>query len=489
MSLFIFRRDLRVTDNTGLLVCIDRVMSGSSHGPIYLVFIFTKQQIGKENFYRSSNAIQFMINSLEFLSSRVKVNFYYGTEPVSILDEILEANEIKTLTVNRDYTPYSIKRDRSIEKWCKLKGIEFYSLHDAMLSGDHLEIVAKSSGKVYNMFTHFKNRVITGDLIRRPRSMQREAFVLFKELASSPSKVSLDSIRKKFRHNPHLIVKGTRLEAVEILKGLTAFDNYDSTRDYPFNPTTGLSAHNKFGTISPREVYYHIIDKLGSDSSLAIQMIWRDFYYYHLYHNIGNLENSFSDKRWDTRFKWNLGLEDFSIFSRDPSRFTKKEQQIALYKAWCEGRTGVPIVDAGMRQLNKTGYMHNRCRMIVAMFLTKNLMFHWKWGEAYFASQLTDYDPALNNGNWQWSSGTGVDPLRFGIPRIFNAWSQGEKSDPNAEYIKKWIPELGEIDPSDIHNWESSHQKYETVDYPKPIVSHDDSRRQFLEEFERVFKN
>ena len=151
--------------------------------------------------------------------------------------------------------------------------------------------------------------------------------------------------------------------------------------------------------------------------------------------------------------------------------------------------TGVPIVDAGMRHLNRTGFMHNRCRMIVAMFLTKNLMFHWKWGEYYFSTKLIDYDPIVNNGNWQWCAGTGVDPLRYGKPRLFNCWTQGENADPDAKYIKQWIPELSTMDSKWIHTWEVSCSNFSDVtSYPEPIISHKVSRDRFLSEFERVFK-
>jgi deoxyribodipyrimidine photo-lyase len=486
MSLFVFRRDLRLYDNTSLLQLIDRVQKNPETGPVYPVFIFNEQQIGKANFYRSINAISFMIKSLAQLSERVPLNCYRSDSVIGVLDEIAKKTQLHAVAFNRDYTPYSKERDGLIEKWCRDHKVELVSSHDALLSGQHLDLETKSTSKPYNTFTHFRNRVLEEGLVESPRSFPKEALELFARLPESPSRVDLQTVAREFTPSPDLYVKGGRREGLDILSRLEQFADYEETRDDPNQATTLLSAHNKFGTLSPREVYGRITDRFGETSTLATQMVWRDFYYYHLYRNPDNLERSFSDTRWDDQFSWRLGLRDFRDYQS--GRLNKGlGPELERYEAWCQGRTGVPIVDAGIRQLRSTGYMHNRCRMIVAMFLTKNLAFHWKWGERFFATMLTDYDPALNVGNWQWCSGCGVDPLRYGKPRIFNCWSQGREADPEASYIKTWIPELKTVPASKIHNWDKHHAKYSETGYPAPIADHAETRKRFLDEFDRVF--
>lgn len=198
-------------------------------------------------------------------------------------------------------------------------------------------------------------------------------------------------------------------------------------------------------------------------SELFDQLIWREFYYYLLHNNPSVLKKDYNSK-WN-KFKWRTSTSEF--------------------KMWCNGETGFPIIDAGMRQLNQTGYMHNRVRMLVAMFLTKNLMIDWKRGEEYFSTKLVDYDPALNNGNWQWNAGTGVDPLRYGKPRVMNPWNQQKKYDIDCVYIKKWIPVLKDVPNNDIHNWNTKYKNYDT--YIKPIVDYNETIERFMREFKKSY--
>ena len=242
-------------------------------------------------------------------------------------------------------------------------------------------------------------------------------------------------------------IKGGRKEALKILKNLDKFRNYDKIRDFPaLNQTTQISAHNKFGTISIREVHNQIKEVLGENHTIMREIYWREFFSHILFHFPHAQKTSFKQKF--QKIPWSKSKESF--------------------EKWSKGKTGFPIVDAGMRQLNETGFMHNRVRMIVASFLTKDLHIDWRLGEKYFGEKLIDYDPAVNSGNWQWAASTGCDSVPYF--RIFNPWRQQERFDLNCEYIKKWIPELEKIEPKIIHNlW----NKFpDNLNYVKPMVTH-----------------
>ena len=226
--------------------------------------------------------------------------------------------------------------------------------------------------------------------------------------------------------------------------------NYDEERNYPsLSATTGLSAYNKFGLCSVREFFYAVVDQFSEGHTLISELYWRDFFTHIGFHHPKVFGHCFHEKYEKLHWK------------NDES----------LFQCWCEGRTGFPIVDAGMRELNATGYMHNRVRMIVASFLCKDLHIDWRWGERYFAQKLIDYDPCVNNGNWQWAASTGCDAQPYF--RIFNPWLQQKKFDKEALYIKKWIPNLNNLSSSSIHNLykEKARQK-NSSDYPAPIVDH-----------------
>jgi len=252
-------------------------------------------------------------------------------------------------------------------------------------------------------------------------------------------------------------------------RGLTAQSHYDATRDFLRNSTTGLSAAIKFGCISIREIYHAFLAKYGRNFGLIRELIWREFFA-HVLHNFPEvLSGSYQPKF--RKISWRNGLGAQSDL-----------------KAWKEGRTGFPVVDACMRQLNSTGYMHNRGRMIVANFLVKTLLINWRLGEQYFAQKLTDYDPASNNGNWQGISGTGVDMKPYF--RDMNPWIQSAKFDQDAVFIKKWVPELAEVLPNDIHKWSVSHtlEKYKGIKYAKPIVDYDEQKEKMLDMYEKALQ-
>jgi deoxyribodipyrimidine photo-lyase len=246
-------------------------------------------------------------------------------------------------------------------------------------------------------------------------------------------------------NNPNIYAKGGRNEGLKILNQIQTHKNYERERDFPaIKGTTNLSAHIKFGTVSIREVYHAI--KQIDNFALLRQLYWRDFYIHIGFHFPHVFKGSFRPK-YD-RLDWKYDKSLFTI--------------------WCEGNTGFPIVDAGMRQLNSTGWMHNRVRMIVASFLTKDLLINWQWGERYFKEKLVDYDISVNNGNWQWAASTGCDPAPYF--RIFNPWLQQKKFDPYCDYIKSFIPELRDYNPRIIHNLFKTHPQ--KLNYPKPIVNH-----------------
>jgi deoxyribodipyrimidine photo-lyase len=241
-------------------------------------------------------------------------------------------------------------------------------------------------------------------------------------------------------------IRGGRHQALATLDLLGGYANYQNTRDFPaLNATSRLSAHLKFGTCSVREVYYAITQQLGSEHPLIRQLYWRDFFTHIGYHFPQVFGHAF--------------LEKFDSLSWDNNR--------DYFEAWCAGKTGFPIVDAGMRELNTTGFMHNRVRMIVASFLVKDLHVDWRWGERYFAQHLVDYDPCVNNGNWQWAASTGCDAQPYF--RIFNPWLQQLKFDQDCQYIYHWLPELQGFLPKTIHQWDKKHI---TCGYPAPIIDH-----------------
>jgi len=247
--------------------------------------------------------------------------------------------------------------------------------------------------------------------------------------------------------NEHAHVRGGTAQAKKIVRSIAHFKNYTTTRDIPALSTTNLSAYLKFGCISIRQIYHAIEQTLGKHHPLIRQLYWRDFFTYLAYHSPFVFGHPYHKKY--EKLPWSKNM--------------------SFFKAWCQGKTGFPIVDAGMRQLNTTGFMHNRVRMIVASFLVKDLHINWLWGEKYFAQQLIDYDPMINNGNWQWCASTGSDAQPYF--RIFNPWIQQKKFDPQCIYIKRWIPELKDIEPKIIHNWFGSHN-VEIKQYPRPLIDH-----------------
>ncbi len=438
-SLFIFRRDLRLEDNTALNHALEQSET------VIPCFIFDPQQVTQKNEYYSANAVQFMIESLQSLNKQLherdgKLFLFYG-KAEDVVKNIVADIKIEALFINQDYTPFSIKRDSALQKICTDNDIVFKSCADILLNTP--TEIHKTDGSFYSVFTAFYNNAHK-ILVQKPHPATNGTFFTSHIKNSEPEKIYSDVLPN---HNKNIFVHGGRENAVKTLNHLSTMQHYAKERDFPVLETSAMSAHLKFGTLSVREAYHSIIKKLGAHHPLLRQLYWRDFFTHIAFHNPEVFGNSFH-KKYD-KLPWN---NDKKIFN-----------------AWCTGNTGFPIVDAGMRQLNQTGFMHNRVRMIVASFLTKDLHINWLWGEKYFAQQLVDYDPSVNNGNWQWSASTGCDAQPYF--RIFNPWLQQKKYDPDCLYIKKWVPELKNQEPSIIHNWFKENSPH-IKDYSRPIIDH-----------------
>jgi len=434
-----FRRDLRLADNTALNQALEQ------SDVVYPCFVFNPQQL-ESNPHRSDSVIQFMLTSLGELDLALKekgssLNCFYG-EPGEVFSEIFANNKIDAIFLNKDYTPFAQKRDRTVSEVAEKQNAAFGSTHDLLLIEP--DNALKSDGSPYTVYTpFFKNA--SKQVVRKCTTETQNTFSKTKlKGAKNIQEITLD-----FEPNSQLAAKGGRSEALAVLENISRYKDYEATRDFPaLSTTTKLSAHHKFGTVSIREVYHQVSKKLGSNHCLIKELYWRDFFT-HIARHFPHVFKGAFHKRYD-KLEWENNQEWF--------------------KAWCDGRTGFPIVDAGMRELNATGFMHNRVRMIVASFLTKDLIIDWRWGERYFAQKLVDYDPAVNNGNWQWAASTGCDAQPYF--RIFNPWLQQKKFDAECEYIKRWIPELKDLSPKQIHSLHQEEQNLFSANYPPPIVDH-----------------
>lgn len=453
-SICILRRDLRLEDNGALLAACEHSEE------VQVWFFLDPRQVGKDNPYKSEKAISFMATSLlevhEALERRgAQLNLFEG-QADKALKTILKVENPDAVYVNADYTPFSIERDKVLEALTKESGAEWISIHDALLTTPGS--ILTGEGTPYKVYSAFQRKAAEVP-VAKPYPNK------FSNVAVSTESVQTATILKDLiLNNDSLFRRGGREEALAILRSFTDFRLYTKERDFPaIKGTTGLSAHHKFGTISIRETYY-AAKEAGLPGQFIKELYWRDFFTHLAFHFPRVFNENFQE---DTeKVEWRNNKEEF--------------------QAWKEGRTGFPIVDAGMRQLNETGYMHNRVRMIVASFLTKDLQIHWKWGEQYFAQQLLDYDPAVNNGSWQWAASTGADAQPYF--RIFNPWLQSKKFDKNAEYIKEWIPELAQVSATRIHTWYKDKPSLldEKIDYPAPIVDHAERSRETKLRFQKA---
>jgi len=529
-SIFIFRRDLRLKDNTTL---INALYSSDS---VYCFFILDSNILLSNSLYssfslpidpilllkhkqRRIHLLRFLKESLLDLQKQFdeldkekeekeekpkqetgkynsntssKLIFLLG-DPASTIKKIIQADKnIEAVFVNRDYTPYSIKRDKSIEEICRSFNIDFVKCPDVLIN-EPGEIL-NSNNEPFKVFSHYYNKAIEKPL-RKESSFDikkyKKKIINFdnnnssKKLKNFNSIERIDNLEKffsqqiineqqfpainntaiSFSTSRRLLLIGTRRKYQQLISELKYKFNNDNKQKENFNlldnSASRLSPYLKFGICSIREVYSAIQKELGFNHRFLRQLYWRDFYVYIGFHFPFVFTSPFQER-------YRRNKKNVIQWKNDPKEF----------ELWCNGKTGFPIVDAGMRELNETGHMHNRTRLITASFLVKDLHIDWRYGERYFALKLVDYDPTINNGNWQWVASTGCDAQPFF--RIFNPWLQQKKFDPNCDYIKKWIPELKETPVNLIHEWynninstiDKSTKLSPIGDYPKPIVEH-----------------
>ena len=452
-TLFIFNRDLRIIDNSGL------IEASKKSKLIIPIFIFTPEQI-KNNEYKSNKAVHFMIESLKELENYIekkngKINFFYG-ENEKLLNYLIKELNIDSVFKNKDYTPYAKERDENINNICKEHNIYFESHHDVCLFEPGSILTANKT--VYEKFTPFYNKCLKN--LSKIQKLDKSNINKFSNIKIKKS-VSLKDILKNYVRDNEKILIGGRSEGLKKINDLKNYKKYSTSRNFLNISTTQLSAYLKFGCISIREVYDRLMKLYNKDNDIIRQLFWRDFYIHILDANPQVLKGKSLKEKYD-KIKW-------------------KNNKV-WFEKWCNGETGFPIVDACMRELNETGYMHNRGRLIVASFLIKNLLVDWRWGEKYFATKLVDYDPAANNGNWQWVAGSGADSQPYF--RIFNPWSQSEKHDPQAKYIKKWLPVFKDVEIKDIHKWNETYKEY-NIKYPKPIIDYSVMREKALKLYKK----
>ncbi len=425
VTVFWFRRDLRLHDNHGLYQAL------KNSNEVLPVFIFDKIILNRLS-DKKDKRVSFIHQILKKLTTELQNQssslLVLYDEPLNAFKTICKSFTVKNVFTNHDYEPYAIDRDLKIKDWLKAKNISFHSFKDQVIfeKGE----VMKSDGTPYTIFT--------------PYSKIWKQKLADETVKSFPSKKLFSNLFKtKSFHFPSLSEMGFEksdyeIPAAEINKNIIS--NYHLTRNLPaVNGTSKLSIHLRFGTVSIREL-----------TSLAVklneqwlnELIWRDFFMMILFH-FPYVENRSFKKKYEN-IEWRNNEDEF--------------------KKWSDGETGYPIVDAGMRELNQTGFMHNRVRMIVASFLTKHLLIDWRWGEAYFAEKLLDYELSSNNGNWQWAAGCGCDAAPYF--RIFNPTEQTKKFDTDMLYIKKWINNF-------------------TSDYLPPIVEHTYARKRALDVFKK----
>lgn len=437
-ALVIFRRDLRTSDNHALqkalsmadqVVCLFVVEPAFNHKP------------GERH-----HAKQFLLAALVALDRELHnagggLAVHFGSLP-EVLPALLAGKSIDAVFVNADYTPPGRRRDAVIEKLARQQKADFYAEDDLLLFAPGM--ILKNDGSPYTVFTPFFRKAAQ-------YPVESVADYHLKGLASPAERLDVNALAQYWQVDASKAQK----QAGMILQGwrqrITELADYGHLRDFPAaDGSSRLSAHLKCGTLSVRQVWHQVRQSAGTESPLLRQLYWRDFYHHILFH-----------------FPHALG----SAFNRRYSNIRWRNNH-AQFNAWCRGETGFPIVDAGMRELAATGFMHNRVRMIVASFLVKDLHIDWRWGERHFARQLVDYDMAVNNGNWQWAASTGCDAQPYF--RIFNPWLQQKKFDPDCVYIKRWVPELAGLPARDIHRLDKAGG---TMDYPAPMVDHAEMSR------------
>ncbi|MET2984638.1 cryptochrome/photolyase family protein [Aureibaculum conchae] len=417
ISIFWFRRDLRLEDNVALNTALESGL------PVLPIFIFDDDIL--EDLPKNDARVTFIYDSLKNIHLRLKkknssLSIKKG-KTFEVWTELISEFNVKKVFFNRDYEPYAIQRDKEISTLLKSNSIEVSDYKDQVIFEQN-EIV-KADENPYTVYTPYKNKWL-------------EKFKPEKLILANSEKVQWNQFYTYETLFPKLESIGFKRSKQKVYSpDLSVVSEYDKYRDFPAeNGTSYLSPHLRFGTVSIRKLVKLALEK---NATFLSELIWREFFMQILFHFPKVITNNFKSK-YDG-IKWRDNQADF--------------------KRWCNGTTGYPLVDAGMRELNETGYMHNRVRMVTASFLCKHLLIDWKWGEAYFAEKLLDYELSSNNGNWQWAAGTGCDAAPYF--RIFNPTTQLKKFDKDLKYTRKWIPEFD-------------------FGYPEPMVDHKFARERAL---------
>ncbi len=429
INIFWFRRDLRLHDNAGLYHALK---SGS---PVVPIFIFDTNILDEID-EKKDKRVEFIRDTLVNIQKELKeiksgLCVFYGT-PEESFEQLLSEYNIDIVFTNHDYEPYAIERDDEIKKLLQKKNIEFKTYKDQVIF--EKDEVLKDDGKPYTVYTPYSKKwkdALT-DFYMKPYPCTKYFKNFYKYTPTEIQSLGSIGFEEKNQEIPSDNPSDERIK------------NYSKTRDFPAleKGTSRLGIHLRFGTVSIRE---EVAKAKKLNNTFLNELIWREFYMSILWHfpHVGNHK---AFKPAYDNIEWRNNEEEF--------------------QKWCQGQTGYPIVDAGMRQLNETGYMHNRARMITGSFLCKDLLIDWRWGEAYFAQKLLDYDLAANNGGWQWVSGSGCDSAPYF--RIFNPELQAKKFDKDLKYIKKWVPEFQEFT------------------YPKPIIDHSEARDRCLAAYKKA---
>ena len=460
LRVFLFHRDLRVKDNLAL----NRFLKDSRDNSARNMFLFVfdvAQAWASRNPYFSAPAFSFMKECLVDLDKQLRENLTVLEGPlVQTVRSLNERYGIEALYFNQDYTPYAIERTRALAK-------ELGEDRVIAVEGDYtmvpLNSVCTKTGDPYKVFTPFYRAFLKRD-VPAPHTAAGLARVAGAAVHASENKAAL----LKPEDTGVGALPGGRRHALARLR--RPYERYASMRDVPHeDATTKLSAYLKFGCVSVREVFHDLAARYTDAHALPRELVWREFYANIVHNHPRVLRGQVSDRpnsAFDTGGQW-----------WDAARPQKTTQ--ALLERWELGTTGFPIVDAGMREMSQTGYMHNRLRMICASFLVKDLHIDWREGERVFARSLVDYDPASNSGGWQWSAGVGTDAQPW--YRVFNPWTQSKKFDPDCKYIKRWVPELDTVPAGDIHKWDATHHKHAGV-HPPPCVDHATARKIYLDQ-------
>ena len=452
-ALFIFNRNLRLEDNPSL------ARAASCGLPVIAAFIFNPRQIEPHG-YRSPRALRFMIESLDELAARIasrggRLLFFHG-DPAAVVERLIREHAVRHVFTACDFTPFAHEREKSIAEACARFGADFTAGNGILI--DDPDRFLKKDGTPYTVFTPFfraASAVQLDDPLHVPVIRFSTVAIDFECDGGF-----IDSLRSSLPHNDPALAGGRRA-AENILAGIGRFMTYGTLRDYPADrATTLLSAHLKFGTVSPRETIHAMRKTPGGNHPLIRQIYWRDFF-----------------TRIALRFPYVFGGAWRTKY--DALRWNDSGD---MFDAWAAGETGFPLVDAGMRELNKTGFMHGRARMVCASFLVKDLHIDWRKGERYFATRLVDYDPAVNNGNWQWCASTGCDAQPYF--RIFSPQLQLRRFDPELRYVREFVPELSGCSAREILLIEKKGSP--VADYPSPIINHRDESRQTIAEFARL---